>query len=112
MLGLSAGASAPEVLVDGVLDWLAVRFDLEIDIEETARETVTFKLPPGADRAGLGRLTRRRRAWPSIPPSTRTTSAALLADFDLGAAHILQGHRRGDRELQLPAGGPSAAASS
>ena len=45
VLGLSAGASAPEVLVDGVLDWLAARFDLEIDIEETARETVTFKLP-------------------------------------------------------------------
>ncbi|MGC1301742.1 MAG: 4-hydroxy-3-methylbut-2-enyl diphosphate reductase [Caulobacteraceae bacterium] len=44
-LGLSAGASAPEVLVEGVLDWLAARFDLSISTEETARETVTFKLP-------------------------------------------------------------------
>ena len=45
VLGLTAGASAPEVLVEGVLDWLAARFDLLIDTEETARETVTFKLP-------------------------------------------------------------------
>ena len=45
VLGLTAGASAPEVLVEGVLDWLAARFDLSIDTEETARETVTFKLP-------------------------------------------------------------------
>ena len=45
VLGLTAGASAPEVLVEGVLDWLAARFDLAIDTEETARETVTFKLP-------------------------------------------------------------------
>ncbi len=45
VLGLTAGASAPEVLVEGVQDWLATRFDLSIDIEETARETVTFKLP-------------------------------------------------------------------
>ena len=45
VLGLTAGASAPEVLVEGVLDWLADRFDLDIVTEETARETVTFKLP-------------------------------------------------------------------
>ncbi len=45
VLGLTAGASAPEVLVEGVQDWLAARFDLSIDTAETARETVTFKLP-------------------------------------------------------------------
>ena len=45
VLGLTAGASAPEVLVEGVLDWLAARFELDIDTAETARETVTFKLP-------------------------------------------------------------------
>ncbi len=44
-LGLSAGASAPEVLVEGVIDWLSQRFDLSITTEETARETVIFKLP-------------------------------------------------------------------
>ena len=31
--------------MEGVLDWLAARFDLFIDTAETARETVTFKLP-------------------------------------------------------------------
>ena len=36
-VGLTAGASAPEVLVEGVQDWLAARFDLSIDTEETAR---------------------------------------------------------------------------
>ena len=45
IIGLSAGASAPEVLVESVLDWLAQRFDVEVQNEETAQETVTFKLP-------------------------------------------------------------------
>ena len=45
VVGLTAGASAPEVLVEGVLAWLAVRYELSIEVEETARETVTFKLP-------------------------------------------------------------------
>ena len=43
--GLTAGASAPEVLVQGVLDWLADRFDLTIQEGDDVRETVTFKLP-------------------------------------------------------------------
>ena len=45
VVGLTAGASAPEVLVEGVLAWMADRFELLTDVEETARETVTFKLP-------------------------------------------------------------------
>ncbi len=44
-LGLTAGASAPEVLVEGVLDWLRARFEVQIAETATARETVTFKLP-------------------------------------------------------------------
>ena len=43
--GLTAGASAPEVLVQGVLDWLADRFDLTIQEGADVREAVTFKLP-------------------------------------------------------------------
>ena len=43
--GLTAGASAPEVLVQGVLDWLADRFDLTVQEGPDVRETVTFKLP-------------------------------------------------------------------
>lgn len=44
-LGLTAGASAPEVLVEGVLTALAERFTLDIEDSDTVRETVTFKLP-------------------------------------------------------------------
>jgi 4-hydroxy-3-methylbut-2-en-1-yl diphosphate reductase len=44
-LGLTAGASAPEDLVQGVIDACRTRFDVTLDSIETARETVTFKLP-------------------------------------------------------------------
>ena len=44
-LGLTAGASAPELLVDQVLASLTDRFQLEIQEWEGGRETVTFKLP-------------------------------------------------------------------
>jgi 4-hydroxy-3-methylbut-2-enyl diphosphate reductase len=45
VVGVTAGASAPEVLVKGVLDALAQRFELQIEEAETVRETVSFKLP-------------------------------------------------------------------
>jgi 4-hydroxy-3-methylbut-2-enyl diphosphate reductase len=45
VVGLTAGASAPEVLVEGVLDALATRYDVEVEQAETLRETVSFKLP-------------------------------------------------------------------
>ena len=44
-LGLTAGASAPELLVQGVLAALDERYDIEIEEIETRQETVTFKLP-------------------------------------------------------------------
>jgi 4-hydroxy-3-methylbut-2-enyl diphosphate reductase len=44
-VGLSAGASAPEILVETVLDWLNARFDVVMETAVTAEETVTFKLP-------------------------------------------------------------------
>ncbi len=44
-LGLTAGASAPEDLVQGVIDACKARFDITIEGVETARETVVFKLP-------------------------------------------------------------------
>ena len=45
MLGLTAGASAPEDLVQGVIDACRTRFDVTLDTVKTARESVTFKLP-------------------------------------------------------------------
>jgi 4-hydroxy-3-methylbut-2-enyl diphosphate reductase len=44
-VGVTAGASAPEVLVQGVIDRLAERFDVTVEEADAARETVTFKLP-------------------------------------------------------------------
>ncbi|HEX7884651.1 MAG TPA: 4-hydroxy-3-methylbut-2-enyl diphosphate reductase [Phenylobacterium sp.] len=44
-LGVTAGASAPEVLVQGVIDKLSERFAVTVEEIDTARETVTFKLP-------------------------------------------------------------------
>jgi 4-hydroxy-3-methylbut-2-en-1-yl diphosphate reductase len=44
-VGVTAGASAPEVLVQGVLARLAQSFELSIEEIDAARETVIFKLP-------------------------------------------------------------------
>ena len=44
-VGLTAGASAPEVLVTEVLDAFRARYDLEVEPVETAVETVEFQVP-------------------------------------------------------------------
>ena len=45
-IGLSAGASAPELLVEGVVAALGERFQIDVTEEGKVRETVNFKLPP------------------------------------------------------------------
>ncbi|MBA4228131.1 MAG: 4-hydroxy-3-methylbut-2-enyl diphosphate reductase [Hyphomonas sp.] len=45
VLGLTAGASAPEDLVQGVIDACRDRFAVTMETVKTADETVTFKLP-------------------------------------------------------------------
>jgi 4-hydroxy-3-methylbut-2-enyl diphosphate reductase len=45
VVGVTAGASAPEVLVQGVIDRLGERFAVTVEEVDAARETVTFKLP-------------------------------------------------------------------
>ena len=44
-VGVTAGASAPEVLVQGVIDKLNSAYDVTVREIEAARETVSFKLP-------------------------------------------------------------------
>ncbi|HSM42825.1 MAG TPA: 4-hydroxy-3-methylbut-2-enyl diphosphate reductase [Afifellaceae bacterium] len=44
-VGVTAGASAPEVLVEEVIDAFAGRYDLSVEIVSTADEDVTFMLP-------------------------------------------------------------------
>ena len=44
-VGVTAGASAPEVLVDEVLDAFRARYDTCVELVETAQENVEFKVP-------------------------------------------------------------------
>lgn len=44
-LGITAGASAPEVLVEEIIDAFAARFEVEVETITTADESVFFPLP-------------------------------------------------------------------
>ena len=44
-LGITAGASAPEQLVNEVIDALKARYDVHIDIVSTATENIAFNVP-------------------------------------------------------------------
>jgi 4-hydroxy-3-methylbut-2-enyl diphosphate reductase len=44
-IGVTAGASAPEVLVQGVIDKLGASFQVSVEEIDAERETVSFKLP-------------------------------------------------------------------
>ena len=44
-VGITAGASAPEVLVNEVIDAFRARFEVTVELVETAREAVEFKVP-------------------------------------------------------------------
>jgi 4-hydroxy-3-methylbut-2-enyl diphosphate reductase len=49
-VGLTSGASVPELLVRGVMDWLAERGYADVQEVESARESLLFALPPGLRR--------------------------------------------------------------
>lgn len=44
-IGITAGASAPELLVNEVVDSFRERFEVSIELVETAQENVNFKVP-------------------------------------------------------------------
>ena len=44
-VGITAGASAPEVLIDEVIDAFRARYDVTVKKVETAQENVEFKVP-------------------------------------------------------------------
>ena len=44
-VGVTAGASAPEVLITEVIDAFRARFDVTVGVVETAQENVEFKVP-------------------------------------------------------------------
>ncbi|MDH2392391.1 4-hydroxy-3-methylbut-2-enyl diphosphate reductase [Streptomyces sp. HNM0663] len=44
-VGVTSGASVPEVLVEGVLEWLSQRGFDDVEIVKAAEESITFSLP-------------------------------------------------------------------
>jgi 4-hydroxy-3-methylbut-2-enyl diphosphate reductase len=44
-LGISAGASAPEVLVDEIIAALRERFEVTVEVVRTADERIAFNVP-------------------------------------------------------------------
>jgi 4-hydroxy-3-methylbut-2-enyl diphosphate reductase len=44
-IGITAGASAPEILVEEVIDAFAARYDVAVEVVTAAEEAVTFNLP-------------------------------------------------------------------
>jgi 4-hydroxy-3-methylbut-2-enyl diphosphate reductase len=46
-LGVTAGASAPEALVEEVIDAFATRFSVKVEVVTAAEEAVAFNLPRG-----------------------------------------------------------------
>ncbi|WP_305969174.1 MULTISPECIES: 4-hydroxy-3-methylbut-2-enyl diphosphate reductase [unclassified Mameliella] len=44
-VGITAGASAPEVLIEEVIDAFRARHDVTVELVETAQENVEFKVP-------------------------------------------------------------------
>ena len=46
-LGITAGASAPEVLVEEVIDAFAERFEVSVEVATAAEEAIAFNLPRG-----------------------------------------------------------------
>ncbi|NYZ14294.1 4-hydroxy-3-methylbut-2-enyl diphosphate reductase [Azospirillum sp. RWY-5-1] len=53
-LGITAGASAPEVLVEEVVDAIRSRFDVTLETVTTAQESIVFKLPKALVEAAEG----------------------------------------------------------
>ncbi|MCL2552970.1 MAG: 4-hydroxy-3-methylbut-2-enyl diphosphate reductase [Actinomycetia bacterium] len=44
-VGVTSGASVPEILVDGVLEWLAARGYADVQVVTSAQESIQFSLP-------------------------------------------------------------------
>lgn len=44
-IGITAGASAPDVLITEVIDAFKARYDVTVEVVETAKENVEFKVP-------------------------------------------------------------------
>jgi 4-hydroxy-3-methylbut-2-enyl diphosphate reductase len=80
-VGVTSGASVPDVLVEGVLEWLAARGYEDVEIVKAAEESITFSLPKElrrdlrAEAAALADGTRGAATSASGPSGPETHSA-------------------------------------
>ena len=44
-IGITAGASAPEILVDEIISALKERYDASVEVVTTAEENIAFNIP-------------------------------------------------------------------
>lgn len=70
-VGVTSGASVPEVLVEQVLEWLSARGFEDVEIVKAAEESITFSLPKELRRdlrAEAAALVEQRAAAGSAAP--------------------------------------------
>ena len=58
-LGVTAGASAPQVLIDEIIDAFRARFDVTVETVVTAEENIAFNVPRELRDDALPRAARR-----------------------------------------------------
>jgi 4-hydroxy-3-methylbut-2-enyl diphosphate reductase len=61
-VGVTSGASVPEILVDGVLEWLAARGYGDVEVVTSAQESIQFSLPKELRRDLRAELAARESA--------------------------------------------------
>ncbi|MET8979680.1 4-hydroxy-3-methylbut-2-enyl diphosphate reductase [Streptomyces sp. NPDC004539] len=102
-VGLTAGASVPEVLVDRALERLAELGFADVETEVTAVENVAFRLPPEVEESGavrqsrlLDRVDRRigelldaeRARWGAVDPRGAVPVEAVAELVDAGGKRL------------------------
>ena len=100
-LGITAGASAPELLVDELIAACRERYDVTVEEVRTTEESVGLQAAARSWWLDGGLHGSRRRRARGLPRRLRHRPGGLL-----------QGHRRGRREHQLPADHRRAASTS
>jgi 4-hydroxy-3-methylbut-2-enyl diphosphate reductase len=73
-VGVTSGASVPEVLVEQVLEWLSARGFEDVEIVKAAEESITFSLPKELRRdlrAEAAALVAQRTAAGASAPSEK-----------------------------------------
>ncbi len=87
-VGITAGASAPEVLVEEIMDAFAQRFELDVEIVSTADESVFFRCRANCGRrtapaAAAASAAKVRKTRPTIRFRSRKNCANTKFQHDL-----------------------------